>query len=89
MLVIWIVAMVSYLYGYFRRETTVHEAKWLVIFNCLLIPWSVLIYNGLPLINSDGPVLDNLAMWIWETKEIFWIGSGLLLIATSYVKIAR
>jgi hypothetical protein len=87
MLVIWIIAMVLYLYGYFRGETTVHEAKWLLVFSGLLIPWSMLIVNVVPWINDDGPVLDNLAIWIWEFKEIFWIGSGLLLIVTSCVKI--
>jgi hypothetical protein len=91
MLVIWTIAMVLYLYGYFRGETPVHEAKWLLVFSCLLIPWSMLIAIAVPSINSGpsaaGPLLDNLAIWTWEFKEISWIGSGLLLIVTSYVKI--
>jgi hypothetical protein len=43
-LVIWIIGMTIYLYGYVRRETTVADAKMILLFSILLIPWAVFTY---------------------------------------------
>jgi hypothetical protein len=97
-LVIWIIGMALYLYGYVRRETTVAEAKMILLFSILLILWAVFTYlfaSGLytaSVIRSMAPGLaqltfwDYVGYWIWEFKVIVWIGSGLLLIATSLAK---
>jgi len=97
-LAIWIIGLTLYIHGYVRRETTVEEAKMILLLSVLLIPWAWLTYlfaSGLlsdALFRAMQPEMspltawDYLEYWTWELKAIFWIGSGLLLTATSLVK---
>jgi hypothetical protein len=97
-LVIWTIGITLYLNGYLRRETTVADAKMILLFSILLIPWAVLTYlfaSGLytaTVVRVMNPgfspltLWDRLEFWTWEFKAIVWIGSGLLLMATSLAK---
>jgi hypothetical protein len=97
-LVIWIIGMTLYLYGYVRRETSVADAKMILLFSILLIPWALFTY--LSVVGGYNATVDRLmnpgmaqltfwnyvGYWIWEFKAIVWLGSGLLLIATLLTK---
>jgi cbb3-type cytochrome oxidase subunit 3 len=93
-----IIGLSLYTYGYARREATDVEAKVILLFSFLLIPWALLTYlfaSGLfsaTVVRIMNPgmsaltVWDYLEYWTWELKAISWISSGLLLIVTSLVK---
>jgi hypothetical protein len=98
--VLWIIGIALYIDGYVRKETTDAEAKVILLFSGLLIPWGVFTYLFVSGFYSDlidwsmNPgvraltVWDYMEYWTWELKAILWIGTGLLLIVTSLVKIS-
>lgn len=96
--ILLIIGIALYMYGYLRRETVGPEAKVILLFSVFLVLWGVLTYlfaSGFykDLIDwSMNPgmraltIWDYMEYWTWELKAILWIGSGLLLAATSLVK---
>jgi hypothetical protein len=98
MVVLLIMGTVLYIYGYLRGEATYVEAKVILMFGFFLIPWGVFTYLFASGFYSDlidwsmNPgvrmltVWDHMEYWTWELKAVLWIGIGLLLLATSLVK---
>lgn len=96
--VLLIIGIALYIYGYLRREATDAEAKVILLFSFFLIPWGVFTYlsaSGLyisDIVWSMNPgvraltIWDYMEYWTWELKGILWIATGLLLIVTSPVK---
>ena len=97
-MVLWIIGIALYIYGYVRREATDTEAKVILLFSFFLVPWGVLTYlwaSGLysaTVFRTMNPGMtaltgwDYMEFWTWELKAILWIGSGLLLAVTSLMK---
>jgi len=96
--VILIIGIALYAYGYLRREATDTEAILILPIGCLLILWGVLTYflaSGLysnVITWSMYPgvraltIWDHLEYWTWELKAILGVGTGLLLAATSLME---
>ncbi len=94
-----IIGITLYMYGYLKREATDAEAKMILLFSFFLILWGVLTYlfasgfysNLIDWSTNPGvralTIWDYMEYWTWELKGILWIGTGLLLIVTSSVKI--
>jgi hypothetical protein len=93
-----IIGIALYIYGYLKREATDAEAKVILLFSFFLIPWGVFTYLFALGFYSDlvdwsmNPgvraltIWDYMEYWAWELKGILWIGIGLLLMLTSFVK---
>jgi hypothetical protein len=96
--VLLIMGIALYIYGYLRREATDAEAKVILLFSFSLVPWAVFTYLFASGLQSDAivrsmnlgmrvlTIWDYMEYWTWELKAILWIGTGLLLIVTSLVK---
>jgi hypothetical protein len=98
-MVLWIIAIALYMHGYLRQGVTDAQAKVILLFSFILIPWAVFTYfiaSGFILDMIDRSmhpgmmaltIWDYIPYWTWELKAIVWIGTGLLLIVTSLLKI--
>jgi hypothetical protein len=98
-MVLWIIGISLYTYGYVRGEATGAEARMILLFGFFFIPWGLFTYlfaSGLriaTIFRSMNPgmsgltIWDYLEFWVWELKGILWIGTGLLLIVTSLVEV--
>ena len=96
--ILLIIGIALYMYGYLRREAVGREAKVILLFSVFLVLWGVLTYlfaSGFykDLIDwSMNPgmraltIWDYMEYWTWELKAISWTGSGLLLAVTSLMK---
>jgi hypothetical protein len=96
--VLCIIGMALYIYGYVRREATDAEAKVILLFSLLFIPWGVftcLFASGMlsdAIVRSMNPgmraltIWDYMEIWTWELKTVSWLGTGLLLVVTSITK---
>jgi uncharacterized membrane protein len=94
-----IIGITLYIYGYIKRESTNTEAKLILLLSFFLLFWAVLtclVASGL--YNDDiqwsmNPGIRALTIWdymeylTWELKAITWIGTGLLLAVTSFMKL--
>lgn len=87
-----------YLYGYLKREATTVEATKSALLGFILILWGALTYLAAAIILSDQinrsmngavalTIWDYMEFWLWELKAIFWVGTGIMLIATSLLQI--
>jgi hypothetical protein len=99
-LVIWIIGMALYLYGYVRREATDAEATVILLFSFLLIPWAVFtylfaseLYNAtvIRIINPGtgelNPGMSPLTMWD-HLEYSTWELKAIVWIASGFVLIA-
>jgi hypothetical protein len=96
--VLLIIGIGLYTYGYLRREATDAETKVILMLSFFLILWAVFTYLLASGLYSDEirwsmnpgvralTIWDYMEYWTWGLKAISWIGSGLLLAVTSLVK---
>jgi len=97
--ILLIIGIALYMYGYLRRQATDVEAKVILLFSFFLVLWGVFTYlfasgfyrNLIDWSMNPGvralTIWDYMEYWTWELKAILWIGTGLLLAVTSLVKI--
>jgi hypothetical protein len=84
-------------YGYRKRQIESKKMKMILVVNVLLVLWGVFVLWFSSVLYSDlirwsathGALLfsDYLEYWTWGPKVVLWIGSGLLLTATSLKEI--
>jgi succinate-acetate transporter protein len=97
MMVLLIIGIALYTYGYMRREATGVRVR-VILIGFFLILWGVFTYliatgflSG-AISRSMNPemsaltIWDYISYWTWEIKGIFGIGTGVLLITTSLLK---
>lgn len=100
-MVLLIIGIVLYVHGYMKREATDSEVRVILPFSVFLVMWGVIVclfasgfYRDL-IDWSMNPgvraltIWDYAEYWMWGLKAILWIGTGLLLIGTSLLKIQR
>jgi hypothetical protein len=98
MVILAIVGVALYMYGYLRREATYETVSEVITLSIVLITWGVFTYFIGPLILGiytlpNTPfetraltTWDYISYWTWELKGILGIGIGLLLIPTLLLK---
>jgi hypothetical protein len=97
-MVLLIIGVALYVFGYLRQETTINEAKMIIFPSVGLIIWGALNYvvvtafNSLMIVESMQRDLTltfwgYMEYWVWELKAILWVATGVMLIVTSLVQI--
>jgi len=95
--VLLIIGIALYMYGYVRREAQPSRRIVIFLFFGLLV-WGVftyivaMLFLGMAVDRSMNPEMraltncDYISYWVWEIKGIFGIGTGVLLATTSLLK---
>jgi hypothetical protein len=97
-LILSIIGVALYMYGYLRREATGETVSEMITLSIVLITWGVFTYfigllilgiyilPNTPLEMRALTTWDYISYWMWELKGILGIGIGLLLIPSLLLK---